>query len=129
MTQEPIEESKTNTKTERFAQWLMTREERRAEKDTNIEGLIKLNLIASFLTLAMVGGFEAVRTALALVPYLFRTRTFAMVPLEFDHGDELANCTLNFNRLHCQPIHVSIASAIRSSAFIERQDVQTHSSS
>jgi hypothetical protein len=48
----------------------MTREERRAEKDTNIEGLIKLNLIASFLTLAMVGGFEAVRTALALVPYL-----------------------------------------------------------
>ena len=70
MTNEPIEETKSNMKTERFAQWLMTREERRAEKDTNIEGLIKLNLIASFLTLVMVGGFEAVRTALALVPYL-----------------------------------------------------------
>ena len=70
MTNEPIEETKSNTKTERFAQWLMTREERRAEKETNLEGLIKLNLIASFLTLAMVGGFEAVRTALALVPYL-----------------------------------------------------------
>jgi len=70
MPEEPIEETKTNTKTERFAQWLMTREERRAEKDTNIESLIKLNLIASFLTLAMVGGFEAVRTAMALVPYL-----------------------------------------------------------
>jgi hypothetical protein len=66
----PIEESKASTKTERFAQWLMTREERRQEKDTNIEALIKLNLIASFLTLAMVGGFEAVRTAMALVPYL-----------------------------------------------------------
>ena len=66
----PIEESKLTTKTERFAQWLMTREERRQEKDSNIEGLIKLNLIASFLTLAMVGGFEAVRTAMALVPYL-----------------------------------------------------------
>lgn len=66
----PIEESKASTKTERFAQWLMTREERRQEKDSNIEGLIKLNLIASFLTLAMVGGFEAVRTAMALVPYL-----------------------------------------------------------
>lgn len=66
----PIEESKSTTKTERFAQWLMTREERRQEKDSNIEGLIKLNLIASFLTLAMVGGFEAVRTAMALVPYL-----------------------------------------------------------
>ena len=70
MAKETIEETKTNTKTERFAQWLMTREERRAEKETNLEGLIKLNLIASFLTLAMVGGFEAVRTALALVPYL-----------------------------------------------------------
>ena len=64
----PIE--KSNTRTEKFAQWLMTREERRQEKDSNIEGLIKLNLIASFLTLAMVGGFEAVRTAMALVPYL-----------------------------------------------------------
>jgi hypothetical protein len=64
----PIE--KSNTRTEKFAQWLMTREERRQEKDSNIEGLIKLNLIASFLTLAMVGGFEAVRTAMALIPYL-----------------------------------------------------------
>ena len=70
MSEEQIEETKTNTKTERFAHWLMTREERRAEKESNLEGLIKLNLIASFLTLAMVGGFEAVRTALALVPYL-----------------------------------------------------------
>ena len=59
-----------NSRTARFAEWLMAREERRQEKETNLEGLIKMNLIVSFLTLAMVGGFEAVRTALTLVPYL-----------------------------------------------------------
>lgn len=65
-----IEESKSATRTQRFAEWLMTREEQRAQKDSNIEALVKLNLIASFLTLAMVGGFEAVRTAITLIPYL-----------------------------------------------------------
>jgi len=65
-----IEESKSATRTQRFAEWLMLREERRQEKDSNIEALVKLNLIASFLTLAMVGGFEAVRTAISLIPYL-----------------------------------------------------------
>ena len=58
------------SRTTRFAEWLMAREERRQEKESNLEGLIKMNLIVSFLTLAMVGGFEAVRTALTLVPYL-----------------------------------------------------------
>lgn len=67
---ESIEESKTTTRTQRFAEWLMAREERRQEKDSNIEALVKLNLIASFLTLALVGGFEAVRTAISLIPYL-----------------------------------------------------------
>jgi hypothetical protein len=57
-------------RTERFAQWLMTREERRQEKESNIEQLIKLNLLVSFLTLGVVGGFEMVRTAVTLVPYL-----------------------------------------------------------
>lgn len=59
-----------NSRTARFAEWLMAREERRQEKESNLEGLIKMNLIVSFLTLAIVGGFEAVRTALTLVPYL-----------------------------------------------------------
>ena len=63
-------EQATASRTQRFAEWLMTREERRQERETNLEGLIKMNLIVSFLTLAMVGGFEAVRTALTLVPYL-----------------------------------------------------------
>ena len=63
----PIEKS---SRTTRFAEWLMRREEARAERESNLEGLVKLNVIVSFLTLAMVGGFEAVRTALTLVPYL-----------------------------------------------------------
>lgn len=70
-----IEETTTETttpssRTTRFAEWLMRREEERAQRDSNVEGLVKLNLIASFLTLAMVGGFEAVRTAISLIPYL-----------------------------------------------------------
>tara|TARA_Y100001938_G_C7840321_1_gene305811 strand:+ start:117 stop:326 length:210 start_codon:yes stop_codon:yes gene_type:complete len=67
---EPIEESKTSTKTERFAQWLMAREERRAEKETNLEGLVKLNVMVSFLTLGLVGGFEAIQLGISLVPYI-----------------------------------------------------------
>ena len=58
------------TKTERFASWLMEREERRQEKESNLEGLIKMNLFVSFLTLGVVGGFESVRMAVTLIPYL-----------------------------------------------------------
>ena len=71
MTEAPIDQPATpSSRTQRFAEWLMRREEARAEKESNLEGLVKLNLIASFLTLAMVGGFEAVRTAISLIPYL-----------------------------------------------------------
>jgi len=66
----PIEESKKNTRTQRFAEWLMTREERREEKESNLEGLIRLNVLVSFLTLGLVGGFEAVQLGISLVPYL-----------------------------------------------------------
>ena len=68
--QNPIEESKSTTKTERFAQWLMQREERRQEKESNLEGLVRLNVIVSFLTLGIVGGFETVRLAISMIPYL-----------------------------------------------------------
>jgi hypothetical protein len=68
--EEPIEEVKTPTKTERFAQWLMTREERRAEKESNLESLIRLNVLVSFLTLGLVGGFETVQLAITMIPYL-----------------------------------------------------------
>jgi hypothetical protein len=58
------------TKTERFAEWLMRREERRAERETNLEGLVKMNLLVSFLTLGVVGGFESVRLVIQMIPYL-----------------------------------------------------------
>lgn len=67
---DPTHEAPSPTRTERFAQWLMTREERRAEKESNLESLIKMNLFVSFLTLGVVGGFETVRVALTLIPYL-----------------------------------------------------------
>jgi hypothetical protein len=65
-----IAESKTESRTTRFANWLMEREERRQEKESNLEGLVRLNVLVSFLTLGLVGGFEAVRLAIELIPYL-----------------------------------------------------------
>ena len=71
MTEEiAIEESKSSTRTERFANWLMERETRRQEKETNLEGLVRLNVLVSFLTLGLVGGFEAVQLGFSLIPYL-----------------------------------------------------------
>ena len=71
MTEESIEETvAAPNRTQRFATWLMEREERREEKESNLEGLVRLNVLVSFLTLGMVGGFEAVRLAVELIPYL-----------------------------------------------------------
>lgn len=71
MTTETETEIEARTsKTTRFAEWLMAREERRQEKESNLEGMIKLNVIVSFLTLGLVGGFEAVQLGISLVPYL-----------------------------------------------------------
>ena len=39
------------SRTQRFAEWLMRREEARAEKESSLEGLVKLNVLVSFLTL------------------------------------------------------------------------------
>jgi len=58
------------TRTQRFAQWLMEREEKREAKESSLEGLVKLNVLVSFLTLGLVGGFETVRLALTMIPYL-----------------------------------------------------------
>lgn len=51
-----IEESKTTSRTARFAEWLMAREERRQEKESNLEGLMKLNFLVSTATLVAVAG-------------------------------------------------------------------------
>ena len=59
-----------STRTARFAQWLMDREESRDKKESSLEGLIKLNVLVSFLTLGLVGGFETVQLAFTMIPYL-----------------------------------------------------------
>ena len=58
------------TRTTKFAQWLMDRESVRQEKETNLEGLVRLNVLVSFLTLGLVGGFETVQLAITMIPYL-----------------------------------------------------------
>ena len=58
------------SRTQRFATWLMEREERRQEKESNLEGLVRLNVLVSFLTLGLVGGFETVRLVVQMIPYL-----------------------------------------------------------
>lgn len=55
---------------QRFAQWLMDREEKREEKESNLESLVRLNVLVSFLTLCLVGGFETVQLAVSMIPYL-----------------------------------------------------------
>ena len=71
MTEKPIEESAVApNRTQRFATWLMEREERRQEKESNLEGLVRLNVLVSFLTLGLVGGFETVQLVISMIPYL-----------------------------------------------------------
>lgn len=69
-TETETEATRASSKTEKFAQWLMTREEKRQDKESNLEGLVRLNVMVSFLTLGLVGGFEAVQLGLSLIPYL-----------------------------------------------------------
>ena len=66
----PAENEVTRNRTQRFAQWLMDREERRENRESNLEGLVRLNVLVSFLTLGLVGGFTAVQTAVSMIPYL-----------------------------------------------------------
>ena len=70
MPEEIETELKPETRTTRFANWLMEREERRQEKESNLEGLVRLNVLVSFLTLGLVGGFETIQLAITMIPYL-----------------------------------------------------------
>ena len=57
MTSEPsIEEEVKQTKTERFAQWLMDRAEKKEAKETSLESLMKFNIFLSIATLVTVAG-------------------------------------------------------------------------
>lgn len=50
------EEVVKQTKTERFAQWLMDRQEKKEEKETSLESLMKFNIFLSIATLVTVSG-------------------------------------------------------------------------
>lgn len=69
-TETQTENATAPNRTQRFAAWLMEREERRQEKESNLEGLVRLNVLVSFLTLGLVGGFETVQLAISMIPYL-----------------------------------------------------------
>ena len=56
MTSETIEEEVKQSKTERFAQWLMDRQEKKEEKETSLESLMKFNIFLSIATLVTVAG-------------------------------------------------------------------------
>ena len=58
-----VEEEKP-TRTARFAQWLMDRDARREEKESNLEGLMKFNIFLSTLTLVSVAGATALDYAM-----------------------------------------------------------------
>lgn len=61
-TETPIEEKKTATA--KFAEWLMKRDERRQEKESNLEGLMKFNIFLSTITLVSVAGATALDYAM-----------------------------------------------------------------
>jgi len=58
----PIEKNKTATA--KFAEWLMRRDERRQEKESNLEGLMKFNIFLSTITLVSVAGATALDYAM-----------------------------------------------------------------
>ena len=62
-----IEEKKTATA--KFAEWLMKRDERRSEKESNIEGLLKFNIFLS--TVTVVGLFGTTALDYAIMAWLW----------------------------------------------------------
>ena len=58
-----------STRTERFAEWLMRRDEARTKKETNIEGLLKFNIFLS--TITVVGLFGTTALDYAIMAWLW----------------------------------------------------------
>ncbi len=54
----------TASRTQRFAEWLMKRDERRQEKEISLEGLMKFNIFLSTITLVSVAGATALDYAM-----------------------------------------------------------------
>lgn len=64
------EEQVKATRTERFAQWLMDRQEKKDQKETSLESLMKFNIFLSILTLVSVAGTTAFNYAMMAYTWL-----------------------------------------------------------
>ena len=69
MTSELEEETK-QTKTERFATWLMERQEKKEAKETSLEALMKFNIFLSIGTLVAVAGSTAANYLMMVYTWL-----------------------------------------------------------
>ena len=64
MSETPIEEETKESRTARFAQWLMDREAKRQDKESNVESLIRFNIFLSTVTIVGLFGSSALNYAL-----------------------------------------------------------------
>lgn len=60
----------TESRTARFAQWLMDREAKRQDKESNVEGLIRFNIFLSTVTIVGLFGSSALNYALMAYAWL-----------------------------------------------------------
>ena len=67
---ETMEESSKESRTARFAQWLMDREAKRQDKESNVEGLIRFNIFLSTITIVGLFGSSALNYALMVYAWL-----------------------------------------------------------
>jgi hypothetical protein len=58
------------TRTARFAQWLMDREAKRQDKESNVEALIRFNIFLSTVTIVGLFGSSALNYALMAYAWL-----------------------------------------------------------
>ena len=69
-TTEDMEVISKETRTARFAQWLMDREAKRQDKESNVEGLIRFNIFLSTITIVGLFGSSALNYALMIYAWL-----------------------------------------------------------
>ena len=67
---EDMEIISKETRTARFAQWLMDREAKRQDKESNVEGLIRFNIFLSTVTIVGLFGSSALNYALMAYAWL-----------------------------------------------------------
>ena len=67
---EDMEIISKETRTARFAQWLMDREAKRQDKESNVEGLIRFNIFLSTVTIVGLFGSSALNYALMVYAWL-----------------------------------------------------------